>query len=553
MIKVAKSADGTTVNAWYPDGQGNHYTITADGTYTITFRADGQGGEGWHEGFFNVNLDKPAETKAPATEAPATEAPVTEAPVTEAPATEAPATEAPATEAPATEAPATEAPATEAPATEAPVTEAPATEPEVVNYTYIATLSVAEKFSSLDFEVVFDDDVYDFVSADYSWADKYDAIINDPSLPYDETDNPVPLTDSCTVNVGLAADAINFTKGVDLIVLNLTGPANATAVPVLKIYTIASTSMIDGYKRGDCMPFEWAYSFTAGNEAIAQGSGSYEGGNVGDGYLIPATEVPATEAPATEAPATEAPATEAPATEAPATEAPVVEDYYLVGSMNGWAPDAAYKLADNKITVDLKKDDMIKVAKSADGTTVSDWYPDGQNNHYTITADGTYTITFRADGQGGEGWHEGFFNVNLDKPAETEAPATEAPATEAPATEAPATEAPATEAPKNYVYLTPNIWNQNAGERYEMYIWGDGKTSTWVSATKISDSKYQFEIPDGYTGGTFVREDPSKPAGDWNSKWNQTEDLTLTGNIGKTYTVNSWTGGKDGKSSGAWA
>ena len=134
--------------------------------------------------------------------------------------------------------------------------------------------------------------------------------------------------------------------------------------------------------------------------------------------------------------------------------------------------------------------------------------------------------------------------------APTEAP-TQAP-TEAP-TAAP-TQAP-TEAPKSYVYLNPNIWNVGAGERYDLYVWGTGVTAKWITATKISDSKYQFEIPDGYTGGLFVRAKSTWTPGDWNStdKWNQTEDLTITGNIGKTYTVNSWNGGTDGKSKGTWA
>ena len=45
--------------------------------------------------------------------------------------------------------------------------------------------------------------------------------------------------------------------------------------------------------------------------------------------------------------------------------------------------------------------------------------------------------------------------------------------------------------------------------------------------------------------------DPAKTADDWDSVWNQTGDLTLQ--IGKTYTITSWTGGDNSHSGGSWS
>lgn len=91
-------------------------------------------------------------------------------------------------------------------------------------------------------------------------------------------------------------------------------------------------------------------------------------------------------------------------------------EYYLVGNMTGWVADAKYKLVKNPaneneymITLLMYAGDELKVAKS-DGLSIadSDWYPTGMGNNFTVTASGEYTIYFRPDGQGGDGWHEGY-------------------------------------------------------------------------------------------------------------------------------------------------
>ena len=91
-------------------------------------------------------------------------------------------------------------------------------------------------------------------------------------------------------------------------------------------------------------------------------------------------------------------------------------EYYLVGSMTEWHADPLYKLAVNPaneaeymIAKTLYAGDFFKVAKS-DGLTIADadWYPTGMDNNYVISASGEYTVYFRPDGQGGDGWHYGY-------------------------------------------------------------------------------------------------------------------------------------------------
>ena len=100
--------------------------------------------------------------------------------------------------------------------------------------------------------------------------------------------------------------------------------------------------------------------------------------------------------------------------------------YYVVGTMNSWSLDPAYKMTQvdgtNEYTVEteLMTNSMFKVVKSWDGITPATWYPDGVNNDYgyktedeqdVITADGIYKIRFLSDRSGGDNWHYGYITV----------------------------------------------------------------------------------------------------------------------------------------------
>ena len=100
------------------------------------------------------------------------------------------------------------------------------------------------------------------------------------------------------------------------------------------------------------------------------------------------------------------------------------------------------------------------------------------------------------------------------------------------------------------VYLDPNeIWNSD-NAWYAAYYWNDGQDGKWLKMepTNCGNDIHYCKIPDGYTKIIFVRMDPSKLALSWDSKWNQTNDLTIEY---KRYQITNI--GIDGaKSSGQW-
>ena len=87
------------------------------------------------------------------------------------------------------------------------------------------------------------------------------------------------------------------------------------------------------------------------------------------------------------------------------------QGYYLVGSMNGWAPNEKYKLAANPgasgeymITLYLDADAEFKIVYSENGTTAKTWFPDGIDNNKKIDEEGRYTVYFRPGYTGGDDW-----------------------------------------------------------------------------------------------------------------------------------------------------
>ena len=95
--------------------------------------------------------------------------------------------------------------------------------------------------------------------------------------------------------------------------------------------------------------------------------------------------------------------------------------YYLVGTMTdpAWTPNTNYSLSVNPATdgeymiqnVPLNNGTNLKVVSSTNDVNFL-WYPSGTNNNYVTSGDlALYDIYFRPDGQGGDGWHYGFFYV----------------------------------------------------------------------------------------------------------------------------------------------
>ncbi|MBR4658054.1 MAG: starch-binding protein [Clostridia bacterium] len=106
-------------------------------------------------------------------------------------------------------------------------------------------------------------------------------------------------------------------------------------------------------------------------------------------------------------------------------------DYYLSGSMNGWAEsDGAYAFSLNPSQEGLAEYALFGVTLTA-GTELkvcsSDggWYPSGTAANYTVARSGVYNVYFRPDHNGNSDWYQGWFyleaaeshiigDVNLD-------------------------------------------------------------------------------------------------------------------------------------------
>lgn len=80
------------------------------------------------------------------------------------------------------------------------------------------------------------------------------------------------------------------------------------------------------------------------------------------------------------------------------------------------------------------------------------------------------------------------------------------------------------------IYLDTGVWNTD-GALFQFYFFTDGGSSAWSNVmTNVSGAIYKTVVP----SGTFykmiaVRMDPDKPENDWNSKWNQTDDIEFEG------------------------
>ena len=108
---------------------------------------------------------------------------------------------------------------------------------------------------------------------------------------------------------------------------------------------------------------------------------------------------------------------------------PVAEvDYYVVGSMTDWGVLETFKMEANPqnegeymLTKSFAAGDELKIKDSNDN-----WYPGDGIGNYKLTKDGTHTIYFRPDGQGGDGWYNGYIYVDDSQATEPEPVVTEA-------------------------------------------------------------------------------------------------------------------------------
>lgn len=97
-----------------------------------------------------------------------------------------------------------------------------------------------------------------------------------------------------------------------------------------------------------------------------------------------------------------------------------------------------------------------------------------------------------------------------------------------------------------FLYLLPTSNWKSSSAKFEMYFY-DGVHSEWVSMTQEGSTDYWYgKVPSRkWPYVIFVRMNPSGTAHDWNSKWNQTQDLTPTSgrNYCKVTDNNGWNDG----------
>ena len=102
------------------------------------------------------------------------------------------------------------------------------------------------------------------------------------------------------------------------------------------------------------------------------------------------------------------------------------------------------------------------------------------------------------------------------------------------------------------VYLKPGTWSSDDA-RFAVYAYVDNDNYDWYDMIPVgcSNEYYQCNISKKYTKVIFCRMNPSKPANNWDNKWNQTSNLSVSAN--KIWTFTEWDNNSDGKDEGTWA
>ena len=104
---------------------------------------------------------------------------------------------------------------------------------------------------------------------------------------------------------------------------------------------------------------------------------------------------------------------------------------------------------------------------------------------------------------------------------------------------------PAPESPE-YIYLKPNANWMVDNARFAVYTWSNTDTTKWVNMTDSNgDGIYEVSKSELFGNIIFCRMNPGAQGNDWNSKWNQTGDLTLPADGTNMYTVaeDTWDNG----------
>ena len=113
--------------------------------------------------------------------------------------------------------------------------------------------------------------------------------------------------------------------------------------------------------------------------------------------------------------------------------------------------------------------------------------------------------------------------------------------------DAPATPDPVVPTEGTVVYLVPNSNWVQGDARFALYTWNDAG-NLWIDMTDDdADGVYECELPAGYVNVIFCRMNPATSDNVWENKWDQTSNLTLSGNC---FTVND---GDWNNANGTWS
>lgn len=106
--------------------------------------------------------------------------------------------------------------------------------------------------------------------------------------------------------------------------------------------------------------------------------------------------------------------------------------------------------------------------------------------------------------------------------------------------------APAVPTEATTIYFVPGLWTSD-NARMALYTWNDGG-NLWIDMTDADgDGVYECMLPAGYVNVIFCRMNPETTENNWDNSWNQTKDLTLSGNC---FTVNE---GEWDNANGTWS
>ncbi len=95
-----------------------------------------------------------------------------------------------------------------------------------------------------------------------------------------------------------------------------------------------------------------------------------------------------------------------------------------------------------------------------------------------------------------------------------------------------------------------SLWDQG-GAVFFAHSWS-GDNYSDVKMGLVTAGVYSADIPDSYGSIVFVRMPNGSTALNWDTKWNQTADLTIPS--GKDcYTITGWGEGEGAKSTGEWS